>query len=57
MEILIMDMDRNVHMHRYGQLLPPLFTEKSNWKYLTQGYEENVQDVGLELGGRVKFQF
>lgn len=44
-----------MHMHRYGQLLPPLFIEKSNWKYLTEGYEESVQDVGLELGGRRKF--
>lgn len=44
-----MDMDRNIHVHRYSQLLPPLFIEKSNWKYLTEGYEESVQDLDLEL--------
>lgn len=44
-------------MHRYSQLLPPLFIEKSNWKYLTEGYEESVQDMGLELGERRIFQF
>lgn len=44
-------------MHNYDQVVLLSLFFKSTWKYLTEVYEESMQDVNLWLGDTIKLQF